>query len=387
MTQNTELTIITASGVSLPVTAQSLFIDGKLDEILERIKEDALNILTDPTTEKGRKEIKSIAYKVAQSKTFIDDTGKTLTEQWRAQTNKVNADRKKAETFLVNLQEQIRRPVTEHENREKARVKEREDAIEEIRSLAQLSGPMEPAEYQARIDRIEVISWRYDFMEFTTKMQTMKDGAIALLTAQKADREQAIADKARLDELERINAARIQAEREAKIAEDAARAATEAAERAAQKAKEEADALAKAELDRVEREAAAAKQKAEEAALKAQADKEAAEVAARAEQERIAREAQAAIDKAHADAQAAIEAERKRVEAERIAAEKKAADEAAAEALRQADEAHRAKVLGEVMVDINKELIEHTDFGGGVDYEGFIQAILDGKIRHVTINF
>lgn len=378
MTQSTELTIITANDVQLPVTAQSLFVDGGLDDILARIKEDALSILTDPTTEKGRKEIISTAYKVARSKTAIDKAGKDLTEQWRVQTNEVNAARKKANTFLDELQDQIRQPVTEYENRERARVREREDVIEEIRLLAQLSGPMEPVEYQARIDRIEIISRRYDFMEFATKMQTMKDGAIALLTAQKADREKAIADKARLDELERINAARTQAEREAKIAEDAARAATEAAERAAQKAKEEAEALAKAELDRVEREAAAAKQQAEEAARKAQADKEAAEVAAKTEQERIAREAQAAIDKAHADAQAAIEAECKRVEAERIAAEKKAADEAAAEALRQADETHRAKVLGEVAADLS------TIFG---NEEDLIEAILDGKIRHVEIKF
>jgi hypothetical protein len=370
MTQSAELTIITANDVQLPVTAQSLFVDGGLDNILARIKEDALSILTDPTTEKGRKEIISTAYKVARSKTAIDKAGKDLTEQWRVQTNEVNAARKKANTFLDELQDQIRQPVTEYENRERARVREREDVIEEIRLLAQLSGPMEPAEYQARIDRIEVISASLDFMEFTTKMQTMKDGAIALLTAQKADREQAIADKARLEELERINADRIQAEREAKIAEDAAKAATEAAEVAA-----------KAEIDRVEREAAAAKQQAEEAARKAQADKEAAEVAARAEQERIAREAQAAIDKAHADAQAAIEAERKKALEERIAAEKKAADDAAAEALRQADEAHRAKVLGEIRTD----LAYH--FGGVANPESILDAILDDKIRHVTINF
>jgi len=346
MTQ--EIAIITASGASLPITAEHLFIDGGLDTVLGRIEADSLSILIDPTTKKGRDEIVSLAYKVSQSKTLIDKAGKDLTEEWRQKTNKVNAERKRATEFLDNLRDKIRQPVTEYENREKARVKERENAIEEIRSLAQLSGPMEPAEYQARIDRIEAIGASLDFMEFASKMQTMKDGAIALLTAQKIDREQAIADKARLEELERQNAERERVERERKIAEAAAL-----------KAKEAAEAAAKAELDRVAREAAEVKRQAEEAA----------------------REAQAAIEKAKADAEAAIEAERKKVEAERIAAEKKAADEAAAEALRQADKAHRERVLAEVTADIDK-ILEH-----GYIAENIADAILNGEIRHVEIKF
>lgn len=374
MTQ--EIAIITASGASLPITAEHLFVDGGLDTVLARIEADSLSILTDPTTKKGRDEIVSLAYKVSQSKTLIDKAGKDLTEEWRHKTNKVNAERKRATEFLDNLRDKIRQPVTEYENREKARVKEREDAIEEIRSLAQLSSQIEPAEYQARIDRVEAISASLDFMEFTEKMQAMKDGAIALLTAQKIDREQAIADKARLEELERLNAERERAEREKKIAEEAA-----------QKAKEEAERKAQAELDRVAREAAEVKRQAEEAERKAKAEKEAAEIAAKAEQERLEREAKAAIEKAKADAQAAIEAERKKLEAERIAAEKKAAEEAAAEALRQADEAHRARVLGEI-----KEDVVNLVGAGGSPTEIHIAALVfesitSGKIRHVEIKF
>jgi hypothetical protein len=55
---------------------------------------------------------------------------------------------------------------------------------------------------------------------------------------------------------------------------------------------------------------------------------------------------------------------------------------------RQADEAHRAKVLGEVKADFEAICDENSDsYYCYVDQNHIVQAILDGKIRHVTINF
>jgi hypothetical protein len=64
------------------------------------------------------------------------------------------------------------------------------------------------------------------------------------------------------------------------------------------------------------------------------------------------------------------------------------ADEAAAEALRQDDEAHRARVLGEVKADFEAICDENSDnYYCYVNQNDIAQAILDGRIRHVTINF
>jgi colicin import membrane protein len=49
---------------------------------------DALD--ADVTTEKGRKAIASMAYKVARTKTAIDEAGKKLNEEARARINAVD---------------------------------------------------------------------------------------------------------------------------------------------------------------------------------------------------------------------------------------------------------------------------------------------------------
>ncbi len=54
----------------------------------------------------------------------------------------------------------------------------------------------------------------------------------------------------------------------------------------------------------------------------------------------------------------------------------------------ESDEAHRAKVLGEVKADFEAICDDNSDnYYCYVDQNDIVQAILDGKIRHVTINF
>lgn len=54
----------------------------------------------------------------------------------------------------------------------------------------------------------------------------------------------------------------------------------------------------------------------------------------------------------------------------------------------QANEAHRAKVLGEVEADFEAICDKNSDnYYCYVDQNHIVQAILDGKIRHVEIKF
>lgn len=55
---------------------------------------------------------------------------------------------------------------------------------------------------------------------------------------------------------------------------------------------------------------------------------------------------------------------------------------------RQADKAHRARVLRESWEDLNKRLFpNYGERMDCTDVGDILNAILDGKIRHVTINF
>src|SRR5947209_7999861 len=99
------------------LTPLQVFSDNGLDPIIERIEKEARSILLDISTEKGRKEIASLAYKVAQSKNTLDKMGKDLVSGWKEQAKKVDAERAKAWDRLEALQKEIRLPLTEWENK------------------------------------------------------------------------------------------------------------------------------------------------------------------------------------------------------------------------------------------------------------------------------
>ncbi len=55
-----------------------------LDSIIDKIEAEAKSIDRDISTEAGRDNIRSLAFKLAKSKTFLDKMGKELTEEQRA---------------------------------------------------------------------------------------------------------------------------------------------------------------------------------------------------------------------------------------------------------------------------------------------------------------
>ena len=110
----------------------ALFTQAGLDPILEKIEKEAKSFLVDISTDKGRKEAASLAYKIAQSKTALDKLGKDLVSGWKEQAKKVDAERARAWDRLEALQKEVRAPLTEWENREKDRVAAHEAALAAI---------------------------------------------------------------------------------------------------------------------------------------------------------------------------------------------------------------------------------------------------------------
>ncbi|HCC4463073.1 TPA: hypothetical protein M5K54_003735 [Citrobacter freundii] len=300
----------------------------QIEEILAKVEREVMSFVPDVTTAKGRKEIASLAYRVSQTKSYLDGLGKDLVADLKEIPKLIDANRKTVRDRLDALRDKARQPFTEWEE-EQERIK---------------------AEEQARIKAEE------DRKRFES------DHEIALLMNEKHDREA----KEKAEESERQ---RIAHEEELK-------------RQAAEQAKREAEEKAAAEL-------AAAKKREEDAiAARAQAEllakqaKERAEYAAAAAAARAEREKQEAIEAEKRKAQEEadrIKREAEEKEAARLAEEKRIADE---KAKREADVKHRKAVGTEIV----NALTANTSISREQAIE-VLKAMMDGLVPRTQINY
>jgi len=332
----------------------------RFNQFYEAIKEETDKLVPDLTTERGRKEIASLAFKVVKTKTAIDAAGKLLKEEAQATVTKVDAARREIRLKLEALSDEVRKPLTEWEEAEAARVDNCKAMIRHIEECGRGFIGGQPQPYIILLRELEekvVIDGT--FREFEAEAIRARDAALERLREGIERERQAEADRA---ELERLQAEA--AEREAKE-----RSAAEA------KAAAEAEARAKAETE------ARAARAAEEEKARIAAAAKAAEDAARAEAERRAQVEREAADRAHAEALAAEkrradEAEAaSRAEAARIASEKDEADR------RAADVAHRGKIMGAA-----KQAIMGHGVGEAAA-KAIVLAIAAGEVPAVSIRF
>jgi hypothetical protein len=228
----------------------------KLDKTLADIKAKVQAHVPDTSTAKGRKDIASLAYKVAQSKTWLDDCGKTLVAEWKEKSKKVDESRKQARDFLDALKIEARQPLTLWEQAEEARLKAEAEA-------AQFA-----ADWDEAIKEDEWITRQRDIERREAELARMEQERLA---KEQAEREEAARKQAEIDRLEAEKKAEAErVEREKRIAEEA-------------KAKAEAD--AKEVAERAKKEHDEALQRAKEAAEKADRERIAAEERAKAQKE------------------------------------------------------------------------------------------------------
>jgi hypothetical protein len=334
----------------------------QLDDVLARIKAEAMAHVPDVSTLKGRNAIKKNVTSVVKSKTFLESQGKDLAAEYKLIPKAIDANRKKTRDFLTALQEAIREPLTAWEDEQKV--------IE--------------AEELAKAEAIKVQAQRDD------------DHELATLQFENAMREREV-EKQRLEQ-ERID-------REEQIKQQAAADAKRIAEAAA------AEQIAQADRDRLaagQREIAAqqavidAENKAAQEAIDAKArEDEAKRVAANAEwlnyiseayEFNDRRNAKAREDKAAQDAlNATIIAKRNADRAAEQAAENARLAEQQRqenERLRQEEEQRQReenkRFVGGINTKVMNDLVTHCGLSQD-DAKRVVIAMAKSKIRNAQI--
>ena len=355
------------------------------DDFIGRLKQQAADHVADTSTKKGRDATIAFARKFVTTKTTITDCAKAMTEEWRQQTAVVNAARKPLEAELSALAAEVRRPVTEWEAAEAARVERNRAVIAGLREAGIVTPDDTAASVEDRGRRIhdQVAPEGMDALEHAAFGYTKADTVKALVAARDRLRQEE-ADRAELARLRQEAAER--AEREA--AEQAERDRIAAAERAKREAREleearqrEADAAAQREADRIAEAERAAEQRA----------RDEAERVAQAERDKVRAEHEAALQ-VERDRVAAIDLEResqireiRRQEDERVAlaaSHQAERDRIAAEdAKRAANRAHVGKVMGAAKVAIMSCGVTEDQA------KAIVTAIKAGLVPQVEIKF
>lgn len=256
MTENNELKTLDPIKIeedySVTVTHKenllSFFKDGaNLDGLYNVVESKARALVADVNTKEGISQIKSTARQIASIKKRVDDLGKDIVAELKDLPKQIDANRKKWREDMEALQDEIRKPVTEIENRQAE--------IEEIRAThgkLALSGSEEIKAAIETIDKIELTGdkWKESLDAAAAAVKAEKGALEVMLNA-------ALKKEAEARELEELRKKQEEAERiirEQKIREEAER-----------KAREEAEARAAAEKARLEREKQEAERKAAEA--------------------------------------------------------------------------------------------------------------------------
>lgn len=352
---STELALPTVTPEQYP----ALYVSGGLDPFYQQIRQQVLSEVPDLTTPKGIARIKSLASQVASSKVAIEKPGRDYLRQLKEMPKAIEAELRDWKEKMDALRDEVRRPVTDLEAKEKARISEldaRLNQVQTIKTAVELT-PQTSAALNNYIDHVNAIVIDESWQEYQQRATLLK--TVTLMELDKA------LGRATVFEKQQAEIARLKAEQE--------------------------------ERDRLQREeqiAAQARHEAEQKALREKLESEqreqaAKDAAARAEREaveakeRLVREQQESAERERQAAERAAEQERQRQidEQNRIAREdeqRKAEADAKA-----ANVEHRRQYNREVIAAMQTALPNLSE----QDAITLLTAIVQQKVPHVTIQY
>jgi hypothetical protein len=337
--------------------APLIYVSGGLKPFIDRVREEVSGEVPDLSTKKGRDRVASLAAKVSKSKVAVEKPGREYLKRLKEMPKVVEAELRGFVTDMDALRDEVRKPLTDWEAAEAARIAEHKADLESLRNTDTTDASA--AMIKSLIADMEAEEIGPDWEEFEAEAHRIKAASLATLREALAKREQYEAEQAELERLRAEREAQAQREREAQLVREAE-----------ERARREAEQAAQAEREAVIRREAEAKAQAEARELYLKQQAEAAErEKAQAEQ----RAMQAEID-AQAKAEQAAAAERQRYLDEQREAAKAAA-------LREADQANRAAV--------NRAALD-AFIAGGLPEECAKQAVIliaKKQIPNITISY
>ncbi len=285
---NTELALPTITPEQYP----ALYVSGGLDPYYQQIRNQVLSEVPDLNTKAGIARVKSLARIVSESKTAIEKPGRNYLKQLKEMPKVIEAELRDWVTKMDALRDEVRQPVTELEEKEKARIAALDQRLNEIHQIGSVAGlDILPSEtITAWIGKLEAISVDATWDEYQDRAALAKEAAkVKLGTALKnrltweAQQAEIVRLKAEQEEKDRI-------QREKEIADRARHEAEQKALREKLES-EQREQAAKDAAARAEREAVEAKERlAREQQESAERERQAAERAAEQERQRIAQE-------------------------------------------------------------------------------------------------
>ncbi|ELF6206809.1 hypothetical protein RNI54_003639 [Pseudomonas putida] len=357
--------------------APAIYVAGGLQQFINLVKGEIEGEVPDLTTRKGRERIASLAAKVSKSKTAVEKPGRDYLRRLKEMPKVVEAELRDFVTKMDALRDETRRPLTEWEAAEDARIDRHNDRLNWLKTLADDLGELNSLQLKGLIAEAEGMQLGAHWEEFEAEAGAAKDKVLTALRAALTKREAFEAEQAEL--------ARLRREAEERAEQDRIRLAQEAAveaerQRAAQQQQAEREAAARREQELLDQ-AAAQEREAENQRLQLKLQAEQAERArVQAEADRVAAEQRMEQERQDAARRQEEAAEQARQE------ERRRADAAAAEIVRQqqareADKAHRA--------GINRAALE-AFVAGGMTEECAKQAITliaQRKIPNIAISY
>lgn len=206
--------------------------------VVEHIKTESRKIIFDINTSEGKQGIKSLAANIAKAKVAIDKAGKSKKDELSVDIKIIDGLRNLAKKELQELQDEIRAPLTELENAEKARKADLEKRLEWLSSFGNMT--MTSIELNNHIEEIsELPITEAEWGEYRADASEAKDSTLIRLKSYYEQVKQQEDEKAELLKLRAVAAEyeRLEAERQAA---DKARLAAEAeAERKAEQVRQD----------------------------------------------------------------------------------------------------------------------------------------------------
>jgi len=379
--------VITIDDISAD-NAPTIYVAGGLDKFFAAVEKEVTGEVPDLTTAKGRARIASLAAKVSSSKAAVEKPGRDYLRKLKEMPKVIEVELAAWVKKMDALRDTTRKPLNDWETEQQARKDRHVDAVQAIHDFCIDLTDVSASVLLESIASVEAVQMGDHWEEFEAEAARAKDSTLTKLRTALTARQQYEAEQAELIRLRAESEAQAQRDREAQIAREAVAEAQRAADQAAKDAQEASAKREQALIDK----AAKDKYEADLAARDAEAAAERQRLQLQLQAEQAERKAaQANIDRLAAEERAEDERNqatiRQHQAAEQARLDEQARQQAAADEIirqqkaRQADVAHKSKILGEaktaiMSMNVSEELAK-----------AIVLKIARGEVPNIVINF